>query len=270
MIQEPWMDGEDPNSYFSATFAEVCGHFEDGDDRGKCFDQLVADWASYEPWRVRPPLDSATIDWITGASDDSPAGAQQEQSMIDLTDAGEERVATPRWARIFADIGFFVSVAFLVWMIHPFGRNYSLPTTVEGGITLLVGIAFLLVCAFLINLLPIVIVAQSTPFGARQYDTLERWLGWLWKWRKRPVDVEWAKIAPYSGTVYADYLQSEQWRKRREILLRKADHRCQLCNSKDQLQAHHRTYDRIFKEEPNDLVVLCRSCHERFHNISRR
>lgn len=65
---------------------------------------------------------------------------------------------------------------------------------------------------------------------------------------------------------YAEYLKTEHWKQVRQDALERADHHCQLCNSTTYLNVHHNTYDRRGCEEPRDLVVLCRSCHAKFHN----
>lgn len=64
---------------------------------------------------------------------------------------------------------------------------------------------------------------------------------------------------------YQEYLQSPKWQEIREDALRQARHRCRICNSRHQLEVHHRTYDRIGHERPDDPTVLCRPCHELFH-----
>lgn len=64
---------------------------------------------------------------------------------------------------------------------------------------------------------------------------------------------------------YAEYIQSEAWQQQRTYALDRAKNRCQLCNSPYRLQAHHRTYERLGKEEPEDLTVLCDECHRTFH-----
>jgi hypothetical protein len=61
------------------------------------------------------------------------------------------------------------------------------------------------------------------------------------------------------------YLRSPHWRETRERALERAGHRCQVCNSEQRLDVHHRTYERIGAEEPGDLTVLCRRCHDLFH-----
>lgn len=69
---------------------------------------------------------------------------------------------------------------------------------------------------------------------------------------------------PFSD--YEAYLQSPEWQQRRKAALERAEYRCQICNSPQRLDAHHRTYERLGNEEPADLTVLCRACHDTFHD----
>lgn len=66
---------------------------------------------------------------------------------------------------------------------------------------------------------------------------------------------------------YAEYLKTEHWQQQREAAKERAGHRCQLCNSGERLEVHHRTYERRGAEEPGDLIVLCHGCHEKFHDV---
>lgn len=68
---------------------------------------------------------------------------------------------------------------------------------------------------------------------------------------------------------YEEYLQTEHWLKMADDAKKRACHRCQLCNSEGQLHAHHRTYERRGYEKPSDLIVLCSSCHAKFHDITK-
>jgi 5-methylcytosine-specific restriction endonuclease McrA len=44
---------------------------------------------------------------------------------------------------------------------------------------------------------------------------------------------------------------------------------CRLCGrNDDQLHVHHRTYATYAEERLEDLITLCRSCHEHFHFLS--
>ena len=65
---------------------------------------------------------------------------------------------------------------------------------------------------------------------------------------------------------YKEYLQTEHWKAIRKRALDYAGHRCQLCNTGDSLQVHHRTYERRGCEEPTDVTVLCAYCHAKFHD----
>lgn len=65
---------------------------------------------------------------------------------------------------------------------------------------------------------------------------------------------------------YKEYLASSHWKETRKAALERAWYRCQLCNSETDLHVHHNTYDRIGYEAPRDLVVLCKTCHSKFHD----
>ena len=66
---------------------------------------------------------------------------------------------------------------------------------------------------------------------------------------------------------YSEYLQTEHWLHFREQALRNAQFRCRVCNTKDAvLDVHHNNYENRGRETFNDIVVLCESCHAKFHN----
>jgi hypothetical protein len=64
---------------------------------------------------------------------------------------------------------------------------------------------------------------------------------------------------------YRQYLSSNEWRGKRERVLRRDKNRCIKCHSVENLQIHHLTYERVGKEFLCDLITLCRKCHERVH-----
>jgi hypothetical protein len=64
---------------------------------------------------------------------------------------------------------------------------------------------------------------------------------------------------------YSAYLRTEHWQKLRQAALERASFRCQLCNGTVNLRAHHRTYETLGNESPDDLTVVCNSCHSKFH-----
>lgn len=66
---------------------------------------------------------------------------------------------------------------------------------------------------------------------------------------------------------YDEYLNHMHWNAIRTIKLEEAGFKCQLCGNKDRLNVHHNNYDNLFMEEKSDLIVLCESCHKKFHDI---
>lgn len=65
--------------------------------------------------------------------------------------------------------------------------------------------------------------------------------------------------------VYAEYILSPAWKAKADEAKKRVNSRCQVCNSPDKIQAHHRTYERLGYERPEDITVLCDECHERHH-----
>lgn len=66
---------------------------------------------------------------------------------------------------------------------------------------------------------------------------------------------------------YHEYIASPEWKAIADEVKARAKHRCSVCNSKDRLEAHHRSYLHLFNEAEHmeDLVCLCRVCHGLFH-----
>jgi 5-methylcytosine-specific restriction endonuclease McrA len=65
---------------------------------------------------------------------------------------------------------------------------------------------------------------------------------------------------------YGDYLETEHWKKTKRLSLMRAAYKCQICAEEKNLNVHHNSYDRLGSELISDLVVLCRSCHSKFHD----
>jgi 5-methylcytosine-specific restriction endonuclease McrA len=64
-----------------------------------------------------------------------------------------------------------------------------------------------------------------------------------------------------------EYLKTREWRVKRNRALIRAGNRCQVCASTYQLDVHHRTYERLGNELLSDLMVLCRRCHQHYHDF---
>lgn len=83
---------------------------------------------------------------------------------------------------------------------------------------------------------------------------------WGRELRTREIRLQILRAMPYR-----EYLQTPEWRLRRNDALRRARFACQICSSQDRLQVHHRTYARRGQERNADIIVLCASCHTVFH-----
>lgn len=69
---------------------------------------------------------------------------------------------------------------------------------------------------------------------------------------------------------YMDYLGSAEWHKKRGTVIERDNYACRLCDSGENLQVHHKTYDNIYEEPLSDLITLCKNCHEHFHEIEKK
>lgn len=67
------------------------------------------------------------------------------------------------------------------------------------------------------------------------------------------------------NTEYEKYLNSDHWQKTRKAKLVSRNYRCEKCGGSCKLQVHHRNYDNLGAERPEDLQVLCDGCHRWEH-----
>lgn len=65
--------------------------------------------------------------------------------------------------------------------------------------------------------------------------------------------------------VYKWYINSDKWRTFRNEIFKERGFHCELCSSKKNLHLHHITYENFMNEEKEDVMILCRSCHEKAH-----
>jgi 5-methylcytosine-specific restriction endonuclease McrA len=67
---------------------------------------------------------------------------------------------------------------------------------------------------------------------------------------------------------YNQYLESPEWRSKRDLVLARDNNRCQArmdgCTRVAD-HVHHLTYNHLFNEPLFELVAVCRSCHNRLH-----
>ena len=66
---------------------------------------------------------------------------------------------------------------------------------------------------------------------------------------------------------YIDYLQSEQWAAKRELVLTRANGLCDVPGClREPSEVHHLTYDRLGEEDWRDLAAVCEPCSRLLHD----
>lgn len=81
-------------------------------------------------------------------------------------------------------------------------------------------------------------------------------------------DVDWDYIKNYICDMdYHDFLETPYWKAIAEKVKYKANFRCQICNSNERLNVHHRSYKNHGDElhHMGDLICICKDCHEKHH-----
>lgn len=73
------------------------------------------------------------------------------------------------------------------------------------------------------------------------------------------------QVEAYKAMPYWEYIKTAHWQAIRAQAVERDGNRCRVCNSPDNLNVHHRSYERLGQELPDDLTTLCQSCHEMFH-----
>jgi phage terminase large subunit GpA-like protein len=68
---------------------------------------------------------------------------------------------------------------------------------------------------------------------------------------------------------YLSYIQSSDWFKKAQRI-RDRDVVCQGCGSEKNLDVHHKTYKRFKHESDEDLILICRQCHEQIHKKKKK
>ena len=64
------------------------------------------------------------------------------------------------------------------------------------------------------------------------------------------------------------YLKSEHWKQLRAKKLAR-NSKCAICGSMEANDIHHIRYSELFDVTTADLRLLCRSCHEKVHQLER-
>lgn len=72
---------------------------------------------------------------------------------------------------------------------------------------------------------------------------------------------------------YRQYIVSKEWYQLKIDILEKRGCYCEKCKKKKYpaaLQLHHLSYERLFNEEPQDLMLVCKRCHEKEHGLYKK
>jgi 5-methylcytosine-specific restriction endonuclease McrA len=65
---------------------------------------------------------------------------------------------------------------------------------------------------------------------------------------------------------YDEYLNTDDWRRKRELVFQRARGTCEGCRERPAQQVHHLTYTDVGNEFLWQLVAVCAPCHDRFHS----
>ena len=77
------------------------------------------------------------------------------------------------------------------------------------------------------------------------------------------------KLKEFGLFSYQQYLDSDEWATRKWIYELENTKRCVFCGSKDRVDLHHRSYDRLGNEADDDLMWLCRTHHQEYHDTGQ-
>jgi hypothetical protein len=112
-------------------------------------------------------------------------------------------------------------------------------------------------------------LAEHVPFDEAlkeqwQRDVQARWLDtYTAQQRERKAQQD-ARQGDW-WDAYNEYLQTPEWRARRQKVFDRAHGWCEGCGMRQAAQVHHKTYDHVGNEFLFELVAVCWQCHERLH-----
>ena len=87
---------------------------------------------------------------------------------------------------------------------------------------------------------------------------------------RRRGELRFVRLRALGYESYSDYLRSAHWLATRARFRASDQPQVCICGADDDLQLHHKTYERIGGEELEDLVLLCERCHALIHELERR
>ena len=82
---------------------------------------------------------------------------------------------------------------------------------------------------------------------------------------REKVTEQWSERREYHSKK-RDYLSSPEWKSKRLKVLERDGHKCRACGYKYRLEVHHITYRNLEQEPLNELLTVCRRCHQKIHD----
>ena len=64
---------------------------------------------------------------------------------------------------------------------------------------------------------------------------------------------------------YNAYLLTPEWKRKRDLVMRRANRVCEGCGINSAIQVHHLTYEHVGNELLFELVAICHECHQIVH-----
>ncbi len=118
---------------------------------------------------------------------------------------------------------------------------------------------------------------KGLPFTPKQLRRYVRLLGIFNREVPKDIKESHEKVIPKKKeskrkrvpNKYDTYIKSKYWTARKNLFYQKFGRKCFKCGSSNKMSLHHLRYDNnLFGYEPDeDLVGLCWSCHEKFHQL---
>jgi hypothetical protein len=79
-----------------------------------------------------------------------------------------------------------------------------------------------------------------------------------WEQARQQEDEDWWRR-------YNEYLETDKWRKLRQLVFQRDNGICQGCYAAPATQVHHLTYKNVCNEFLWELTSVCDECHTRYH-----
>lgn len=84
---------------------------------------------------------------------------------------------------------------------------------------------------------------------------------------KRVTKLQKKKAKEQRKVDYKKYLKSTEWKTFKNGVIKMRGNKCEKCGKMNVvLDGHHLTYARFGNEQPSDIMLLCRPCHDNVHS----